>query len=321
MPDLILQDVIHQLLDTDISLIKPLLRLQYFAEEIENRELLDFVTAELRGYRDVDAGKIPFYRKVPCTIKVAIQVGVYGQKRDFVQLPADYVATPFDKEWTKMPIIDSVGTIEEIIKSINEHGEKNKFITGVIPEDFLGFLQYGIDSYITSIGRVQVIAGYLISSKYNLIGVLDAVRSKLLGFVRKLAQELGHTIQIESFKQNKEANNQTILNIMNQITGDGNIVNTGNNSNINANIQINKGDFNKLAGELRKLGIEEEDIEELKEIVATEQPNTEKKLLGPKANSWIGKITEKALNGAGKISISAAGGVLASLIRSFVGLP
>src|SRR5690606_36159685 len=58
------------------------------------------------------------------------------------------------------------------------------------------------------------------------------------------------------------------------ITGDGNILNTGNEANIHATINVSKGNLDSLKRQLFKYGIEDEDIEELAEILQTEKPNS-----------------------------------------------
>jgi hypothetical protein len=103
-------------------------------------------------------------------------------------------------------------------------------------------------------------------------------------------------------------------------SGDGSFINTGDHAVNTVNITINKGDLKGLNSELEKLGVEPEDIKEINNILQTETPDTTNGNLGPKASSWVGKIVAKALSGTGKIAVSAAGNILATLIKSYCGI-
>lgn len=79
----LLQEIITDLVDTDKSLSKPLIKLLSFAKLIKNKELEDFVKNELIGYRDIEDTngsvtyeKIPFYRKTSAVFFVDIQFGI-----------------------------------------------------------------------------------------------------------------------------------------------------------------------------------------------------------------------------------------------------
>lgn len=121
-----------------------------------------------------------------------------------------------------------------------------------------------------------------------------------------------HTIKNEIFMGHKIQ--------VGDINGDGNILNTGNEANIHATINVNKGNLDNLKRQLSNYGIEDDDIEELSEIVQTENPNSVNNTLGEKSNSWILKITGKALSGVGKIAVGISSNILASLIRQYYGI-
>lgn len=104
------------------------------------------------------------------------------------------------------------------------------------------------------------------------------------------------------------------------ITGDGNIVNTGSEANIHATIHVSKGNLDALKRQLAKYGIEDNDIEELAEIVQTEKPNSINNTLGEKSNNWILKIASKALSSVGKITTGISSNILANVIRQYYGI-
>lgn len=104
------------------------------------------------------------------------------------------------------------------------------------------------------------------------------------------------------------------------IIGHGTVLNSGNDVNIHAAVNVSKGNLDSLKQQLSKHGIEEEDIQELSEILQTEEPNTVNSTLGEKSNNWILKIAGKALSGAGKIATGISSNILATLIRQYYGI-
>ena len=155
------------------------------------------------------------------------------------------------------------------------------------------------------------------------VAIANTVRSKILGLAMEIGEEFGYNIEIASFNKESEKNNQTIIHYMKTEitnTGDGNVVNTGNNANVTANLSISKGDITKLNKALEEQGVEHADIVELNDIIKTETPDFENKRLGEKANNWVLKTFGKALNGLGKIATSASGNLLATFIKQYYGI-
>jgi hypothetical protein len=101
-------------------------------------------------------------------------------------------------------------------------------------------------------------------------------------------------------------------------TGDGAVINTGDNNYINTNTSIQKGDLGTFQKRLLDMGIDPGDVEEISNIIQTEQPNGAN--LGPKTSSWIGEMVAKALNGTSKIGIGAAGNLLATAVKLYFGI-
>lgn len=92
------------------------------------------------------------------------------------------------------------------------------------------------------------------------------------------------------------------------------------NHNVTNPTQIKKNDLNALEKLLLDNQVKKEEIEELKEILQSEEPDREKKILGTKANGWIAKMVSKSLDGTWAIGIGAAGKLLADGIKYYYGL-
>jgi len=108
---------------------------------------------------------------------------------------------------------------------------------------------------------------------------------------------------------------QTVINT----SGDGNIINTGNNNTITANITVKKGDKNALERHLAANNIEDSDIQELTSIIDRDNTAIKEQKFGETVNSWIKKMLGKAVDGSWKISLGVAGKLLTDAITSYYG--
>ena len=308
----ILQEVIDELVNSQVSLLGPLMKISYFARLIKNEALVEYTTNEIRGYE----GAVPEYRKAAAKLEVKIQAHVHRHIRE---IPISMLEEPLNLEFRYIDIRDGIATIEQMAKDKIEN--KSPTFFREIPMELLHLIQPAVTKLLKSDVRLSAEGARLIGNSNIFIEIPNSIRVKLLEFIMRIADEFGYEIEIEKF--NKEtSNNQTINNFMSTIitnNGDGNLVNTGANNNINLTSTIMKGDLDRLKSELSKQGIDQEDIGELVEIVVSESPTEEKKL-GEKTKNWILRIMEKSLDGVGKIATSASGNLLATLIKGYYGI-
>src|ERR1700684_4489848 len=87
---LILQDILTSLFDVDSTLMKPLMKLNYFARSASNQELQEFTINEMEGYKD--RLRVPEYRKTSGRIMLQLFDGYRSQEFEFPieALPKDY---------------------------------------------------------------------------------------------------------------------------------------------------------------------------------------------------------------------------------------
>lgn len=113
-----------------------------------------------------------------------------------------------------------------------------------------------------------------------------------------------------------------ITSIMNTIihnTGDGALINTGNNSEIKNKVIITKHDFDQLSNALFQNNVENDDVEELRAVIDLDNPDQANKRFGDKVNGWILKMIGKSLNGAWVVGAGAGSDLLANLIGTYYG--
>ena len=123
------------------------------------------------------------------------------------------------------------------------------------------------------------------SEFHSLIFKYEKKTTKLLDFVMEIGEKFGMNVEVNTFKKSTDTNNKIINNIMNTTiynNGDGNFTNTGNSNSITNSINIVKNDFESLKKELKKLNIEDKEIETLEQILSREKPNNNE--LGTETN-------------------------------------
>ena len=216
---------------------------------------------------------------------------------------------------------EGIAAIEKLARESQNNSDGQ--IATTLPMEMLHILQSPARLLYKSDARVDVIGARLSGNSNIVVEIPNAIRTKLLDFVMSIADKFGYNVEIETFNKKAEINNQTIIHQMNNTinnSGDGNVINTGNENQIENNVTIYKNDISRLQSEMEKQGIDKDDIEEISGIIAIEEPNIEENRLGEKSNSWISKIINKSLNGVGKIATGISANILATLIKEYYGM-
>ena len=305
----LINDIINELIDVEKPISSPLLKTKVLASRLQNKILLDWVSNELSGYEDLD--NLPHYRITRGTI-----TGTYinGQMQ-YNDQPVPTIG--LNQQWEdviqNVYLSQSVSSIENQIKE-----GKSGRLEYSFPAELVGIIQQNWrkmgNPYLQLINCKKTI------SLNTLNEILSFVRNNLLDFMLKIDEEFGNITEIEELK----TKHKQITHIMNKTiitnTGDGNVVNTGNDTKISATITINKGNKDELSKYLQDVGISQSDTEELVAIIDSEEPDKENRTFGKKVNNWIQKMIGKALDNSWNIGIGAAGSILGEAIMRYYGM-
>jgi hypothetical protein len=314
----LLQEVIDDLVNTDKSLSAALIKLNYFGRLIKNQELIDYTQNELNGYKN-NKESVPGYRKAIGRLYIDMQA--YDNRHSGV-LPVSMIDEKYRFAFKYVYVTEGIAAIEKLARESESNDAGGQIVT-TLPMEMLHVLQEPARALYKTDTRIDVVGARLAGNANIVVEIPNAIRTKLLDFVMSIAETFGHNIEIESFNKKGELNNQTIIHKMNTTinnSGDGNLINTGNENKIDSNVTLYKGDIARLQKELRDQGIDEADIEEISEIVVNEKPNEEKAILGEKSNGWISKVINKSLNGIGKIATGISSNLIAALIKQYYGM-
>jgi hypothetical protein len=306
----ILTDIIEQLIDSNNSITDSLLKIKVLASRLKNKTLYDWVNNELSGYENND--EVPEYRVSGCLLVGNIMNGNWHLRNQIlatIGLP-DFIRKHIDK----LTLNQAISVLERILE------ENNNPLAYAVPAEILGYLTENYQNMGNYYATV-----YSARKQIDLSAVqhiISEVRNKALDLLLKLEEEFGMEIDLQELVKKKTQANEIINNTMKQTIinkGDGNVINTGNESSISNKVHIEKSNFQDLKKALKDNYVGDEEINELETIIK-EKPDYERKLFGPKVNNWIQKMINKALNGTWQVGIGAAGSILVELVKKYYGM-
>ena len=271
-----IKDLIKDLSYDRITLTQALNRAKIIAYEIENSDFKNWISNELNGY---DTKDLPSYRIVPCVIVGTIENPMIGRRTLPIDMSRINSAKGSDGDVTKMSIIQSIDLIEKNIEG-NSGGE---YGYEAMPQDVVEmFKKYFDQPHLVEVNRrIQY-------SQYQ--HILNLTKQKLIDTLLEL------NIAFPNLEDNYEATekNKAITNtiINNYINGENASSNVGVGDNFSQTIsKVDNSRIKQVISDLRDLRVPEEEIEKLEVIVDT----TEKSELSKKIFSWIGNLTQVAI--------------------------
>ncbi len=303
----LIKQVINELIDENISLNSALLKTKVLASRINNKELLEWVNSELSGY---SSGKpLPLYRK---DIKNALTGNVINgyAKMTNIEIPTSGLDKNIVKSLRHCSFFQSVSSLENMIS-------EREFIAVAIPVEVRAL----IEENWQDMGNpgLAIISCQKVIARPAIVEILSNVRNKLLDFMLAIENEFGTNAELNELKRK----GSEITNIMHQTiitnSGDGNLINTGDNNAIENIVELSKGDVDGLSKKLEAANMSKIDIEELVKMLKGDNHDFENKRIGDKTKGWISKMLSKAVEGSWNIGIGAAGTLLADAINKYLG--
>ncbi|MDB5133370.1 MAG: hypothetical protein JWR02_3119 [Mucilaginibacter sp.] len=299
----LISDIISELLQTEQSLESPLLKTKVLATRVNNVQLLEWCNDELTGYSNEK--EIPYYRKTNGFITANYLNGNY--KFSDGVIPIDQLSKTAQKT---IKLI----TLDQGIKTIESYALKSKQI-GL---QFIAEVVRGVQSSLQEQNPyLQILSMKSTAPSGFASNIISTVRAKLLEFMLSLEKEFGTTTEIENLKQ-KNALITTIMNHTIINNGNANVVNTGDHSNVTANITFT-GNKNLLKEQFENHGVSKDDIDSLITVIDTPNENSNSNY-NSEVNSWIKIMMGKALDGTWQIGIAAAGGLIAEVLNHYYGV-
>ncbi|WP_257623399.1 hypothetical protein [Rhizobium sp. B21/90] len=265
------------------------------AHKLDSDLLEDWVTLELDGYPS--EASVPAYRRIPMNFKInAMNMAWRVTGHNVPQLLVNDLAR--DDEFDILKYRPAIGTIDP--------GEIEK-ANGVLTVNLDNYSFMLIGKVFDS--RMNITKFWGEVPPTQILGILDAVKNRVLKFVLTLQKEYPTADGVEGLKSEQQGVQQAVSQIFNTTIngGNANVVGTANKSTVT--ITVNQGNLQGLRQHLLDSGVALDDVLELEAALAEEPKIGADKQFGPMVRSWVGKMAVKAASGAWNIGI-AAGTVL-----------
>jgi len=188
-----IDNIIQDLVDTDVKLKDTILKLQVLAFHLEHSELKDWVDKELNGYEDNTA--LPIYRKLS-----GVAYGRVMQDRGFggaltndnFKLPTEMISDDdVRSELEAIHMKSSVAELEHMIQGTEQYAES-------ISSWYFRFINEKLAN------GWQVQSAWKPITKPSIEKVLNSIKSNLLNFLLELNKKLGDNKDYTIMSKKKE---------------------------------------------------------------------------------------------------------------------
>ncbi|MDX2007913.1 MAG: hypothetical protein SFU83_21950 [Meiothermus sp.] len=302
----LLQEIQASAIDSSVSLADLLRKCAILAARLGNSEFRSWVNSELNGYEDED--KLPTYRILGINAAGHFSGSFNNGLRNAVipsgSLPAEY------RHWaSEAKITDSISSLSSLIK------KSDGTLHLQWPANLIALMQ----QFPIYKGMV-IIDAWQVLSVHQIAAILDTVRNRVLNFVLEIESEAPDAGEWPS--NNLPISKDTVGHVFHtHITGNvQNVVAGSKDFTLQSIMYIKQGDLESLDKSLRDVGVEQSDIQDLKDAIASDGPRTKQEGLGERVNAWIGKMATKVSLGLLNLGKDVGVGVLADLILKYYGL-
>jgi len=269
-----MKTLITKIANNQITLSDALLQSKIIAHKINNTIFKEWLKKETEGYNRND-DMLPSYRKIANRMELSLELG--GEKQ-----PIPFNLSPeFEDSVNFHQIIESISIVEEEVKKgsgkIVYSIEMVHHVFNSLPKE----TQARINLYQMTGATLKLEREINILSYKN---VIDQTKNKLLDILLELDCEFPN-IKNE-YTMNKENNDKTNNIITNNIYGNNAPINLSTGDNSNQTIVVNENiDYSKI----KKMGVDENDIDELKKIIS--ETKNDKSSLFKRVMGWLSSVT------------------------------
>lgn len=259
-----------------ITLNQALTRAKLVAYKIDNKDFISWINKELNGYGDLDI--VPEYREFYCEMFAKVQNPYYGSKN----VPIDLTEINERIDGNLYTHVHRIG-ISNIEQNVIEAKNAN---------EQYGYIDLPIE-IVTEVVRMFQRDDIIAVRKRIVFGrlhtILNMTKQTLLDTLLELNKAFPN-LEDEYMNDDKK---DTASQIITNIYGNNASSNVGVGQNFNQGISNNYTEkVEQILNDLRQLGVPSEDINELKDIINSEQ---DKSKLGTKFLAWSSALMTKAL--------------------------
>lgn len=305
---ILLDEIVGLLSDENGSLNQALLKTKVLLHKLGQQELTGWVNDELNGYGE--GKEVPQYRVVSAMILGNVTNG--GWRYPNVLLPIRHLPDRVLEFLESEKLRHALSVLEQFADK-----QTGNLVHKIPPE------------YNASLGKslgngywVEIAWGQIEYSQ--IVQVLTAIRSRLLDFILELQGKLGDdvsdaSIKTEAAKIDMPAMFAHSIFGANTTFGDNTTFVLGHGNSQQVTNTIIKGDFNALANELKKVGVEAQDVTALQAAIDADvdAPEHAEKKFGIAVRKWMHGMMGKAIDLSWQVEINVAGGLLSNALQAY----
>ena len=303
----LLNDIIDLLMTEDSSLNSALLKTKVLLHRIGQADLVEWVNSELIGYTTLES--VPNYRRLRGRVVGVVTNGYHIYENH--QIPLGQLD---DRERNILELQFETSSIHVIEKMIEGVEKGHVYSKPVVQEACVALSDLFTQGYYIQ----RASATFQIS---QLQQILVEVRSRLLSFILQLNDKIGESVSDSDAKSAADKIDVPSM-FAGAVIGDNatfQILGSHNKQTVsNTNF---KGNRQALYKELEQAKVQNADIAELGQAITEDQNfQVTESSYGPKVNSWIGGMINKALSGAWEVKLAVATGVLTNALSKYYGV-
>jgi len=299
----LLSEIQNDALSDTISVSTLLRKVLVLASNIDSNLLEDWVRHELNGYPG--EVEVPRYRSMGINFKA-----------NAVSIAWQYTSMPIPQMFVEDALKNdriSVFNCRQAIGTIDpEEVRKSSGTLKLNFDDLAPLIQSKLEPGVS----LMSFWGEVPASQ--VLGIVDAVRSRVLDFVLALRKSYPDAGEIDGLTTNVPDVEKTVKNIYYN-TIHGNVGVAGNAESNTININVNNGNLQELRQVLAKHGLDDTDLLELKTALTHEPKIGADKKFGPKVAAWMGKMAVKAASGTWGVGLTVGTALLQTALLQYYG--
>lgn len=300
----LVEEIKNDIVNEKVSLSTALRKAKLLAFELKSDDFRKWVDSELSGYGS--AIEIPSYRKIAAQ-NLGIFSGPFRSRIENMMIPTYNLPDSIKEFAEEITFPEGVKELESLIQT-------NKTVQR----------KWSAEAVILAREHIHVSGGHILVdawqpiTKQALVGILDAVRNRLLDFLLDLQTAYP---QIAEFKESlSEIPNEAVNKIFNvNVYGNHNILAAGDDFTQDVKSKVIQNDIESLFRYLRKFNIPEADLVDLNESIKSDGKRKNKQF-GDKVKEWLGKMLVKATEGTWNITTQTAAALLTTSLQNYYGL-
>jgi len=287
----LLNAIINDSVDDTVRLPVVLRKCLVLATNLKNARLKSWTLSELNGYDDRD--DLPPYRIRQIVAKGDFS-GPFSRQLNSYPIPASLIEEDFRRWAHTAHMMQGVSAYEDLVRNAEDGG----VVAVEWPPDLVVLHQQKIladKDWALTIGDVRVL--------------VDSVRNKILELVLELKGD--DDTSLKDLESNKV--DQAVTNI---IFGGHNVIGSSISGDLaqTSNNNINPGDFTLLARRLGEVGLQDADIDTLKEAINEDKSTEDTEGIGKRTLAWIAQAASKI----GSLGANAAGGATKTVLTKYI---